>query len=168
MLAVNRTLNEVIGELALLYGSASVDPQDGHGRWALYRQAIDAGQPSDLLLDAVALEPDPSIALSLVLHILEKVPEGDRPTWISRLVVSKGRDYATKRAKELGILQASIAGDLAISADADAPEVWSDWLQLRLAEACLDRTILGILSEHGRTKRIRRIASDRVRSLNSQ
>jgi hypothetical protein len=164
---MNRTLDEVIAELAVLHGSAYVDTQDGHGRWALYRQAIDAEQPSDLLLDVVALEPDPSIALSLVLHILEEVPEGDRPTWISRLVVSKDRDYATKRAKELGIFEAAMAGRLAVNADANAPNAWSDWLQLRLAETCLDRTILDVLTEHGRTKRIRRIASDRVRSLNS-
>ena len=168
MLAVDRTLDEVIAELVVLGGSASVDPHDGHSRWALYRQALGAGQPSDLLLDAVAFEPDPSIALSLVLHVLEEVPEGDRPTWISRLSDSKGRDYATKRGEELGILQAAVAGDLAIDAVSMVFDAWSDWLQLRVAETCLDRAILGALSEHGRTKRIRRIASDRERSLNSQ
>jgi hypothetical protein len=162
-----RTLDDVIAELSLLGGLELSDPRDGHARWDLYRRSIGTGQRADLLHEAVAIESDPSIALSVVLHIMEKLPAADRSSWISQLSVAKDREFAARRAIELGILELAIAGDLSIQGTNEAPQAWSDWLQLRLANSCHDRDVLERLVERGTTKRIRRLAAQRMHSLNS-
>jgi hypothetical protein len=166
VLRMARTLDEVITELSLLGGLELSDPRDGHVRWVLYRRMIDSGQNANLLFEAVGVEPDPSIALSVVLHLLEDLPATARSSWVSQLRVERDRVFAARRAIELDILDLSNAGGLSIQRSAEAPQEWSDWLQLNLANSCGDRDVLERLAERGQTKRIRRSAEQRMRFLN--
>lgn len=162
------SFDDVIAELALASGSGPVDAQDGHARWALYRQAMEAGQRPDLLLQAVRAEPDHAIALSLVLAALERRPSGERISWISGLSINKDREYAERRASELTILAAALTGTLTADALESLPEGGSDWLQLRLAQQCSDKDVLQRLRDRGHTKRIRNCARERMAALKAE
>jgi hypothetical protein len=71
--------------------------------------------------------------------------------------------YAAGCATEVRIYQTrAITGLLA---DEDVEQSWSDWLQIRLAEFTEEAAVLRRLSEKGRTKRIGRIASQRLAAM---
>ncbi|MFF3560857.1 hypothetical protein ACFYXS_12555 [Streptomyces sp. NPDC002574] len=137
-------------------------PPGEHERWARYRLAMDDPARLPELFDAVAAEPDDSIALGIVLHAaLAHVPAAERPAWTDRLGTERSRAYATRRARELGVLDST-----SVSALLDDPPVqdsWSDWLQLRLATSSQEPAVLHRLATTGRTKRIRRLAAARAR-----
>lgn len=156
---MTRDLNDVIRDLSQSDRNA---PSDDHFRWALYLGAAEEQNRWQLLLEAAHLEPDPSMALSLVLRMLEKVPADCRASWTSSLSVRENKEYASRRAAELEIFESILAGDFEIKEMEDVPHDWSDWLQLKLAELCDGEAVLEHLSEHGRTKRIRRLAAERL------
>ncbi|KUJ41139.1 hypothetical protein AB0N87_09415 [Streptomyces sp. NPDC093228] len=156
-------LEAVLAVLAGRLGVDPGDPSDEHDRWAVYRDALDDPAHLPDLFDVVALEPLDSISLGIVLHLLGGLPPSERPSWIDRLGNDRSRAYATCRARELAVLQ----GD-SVTALLDDPSVqdsWSDWLQLGLAGSSDERAVLHRLATEGRTKRIRRLASERIRTI---
>ncbi|MEU6514892.1 hypothetical protein [Streptomyces sp. NPDC046978] len=156
-------LDAVLAALAGRLGVDAGDPSDEHDRWAVYRRALDEPAQLPALFDVVAVEPDDSISLGIVLHLLATLPPSDRQSWIDRLGADRGRAYATRRARELAVLQ----GD-SVTTLLDDPSVqdsWSDWLQLGLADSSDEPAVLHRLATKGRTKRIRRLASERIRTL---
>ena len=165
-----RSLDQVTAALAHRLGAAPGDLSgvlhDEHERWALYRRAFDDPACLPDLIDAVAVEPDPSVALGIVLQVLGGLPPSDRPAWTDRLGTERGRAYAARRSRELGILRS--ASVTALLDDASVPESWSDWLQLCLAESSKEPAVLNRLVVAGRTKRIRRMAFEREHSIRSQ
>ncbi|SNS19750.1 hypothetical protein [Actinacidiphila glaucinigra] len=164
---MSRSLGQVTAALAHRLGAAPGDLSgllhDEHERWALYRRALEHPACLPDLFDAVAVEPDPSVALGIVLQVLGGLPPDERAAWTDRLGTERGRAYAARRARELGILQG--ASVTALLQDASVPESWSDWLQLRLAESSQEPAVLNRLVAAGRTKRIRRLASERERAI---
>lgn len=159
------SLSAIVDSLAALEGGSTLDPSDGHERWALYRRASSLKDRTGLLFDAVRFEPDPEIALSLVLLMFDKLLAAEREAWAEQITTAKQRDFAWKRIRELDILHSAEKGELSLDRAADTHGEWSDWLQLRVADSAADGRILEILSNLGRTKRIRRIADNRIRSL---
>lgn len=152
-------LEEIAGALAGRLGVPPGDLTDGHVRWDLYRRS--SGDPAATadLFDAVAEEPDESVALGVVLRLLGTRPTAERPAWVARLRAEHGREYAARRMADLAIVQ---SGEVtALLADESVQDGWSDWLQLGLAESSVEAAVLARLAEKGRTKRIRRIASER-------
>jgi hypothetical protein len=135
-----------------------------HGRWRLYGEAINRGVGSELLLRAVALEVDRSLAVSIVLRMLELVPEDQYSAWIDQLAPDN-RTYSLKRAAEIHLLRRARSGGLDLQEVAGSLDSWSDWLQLRLATSVDDARVLSIVSARGRTKRIRNAADERIRKL---
>lgn len=159
-------LNRVVGAAGAADRSGPVDGDrwtDGHARWELYRSA--AGQPeaAELLLAAVQAETDLPLSSSVVVMMLEKVPAGERRRWVDALDPAV-RDFAEQRSAELAVLDSLAQGDS--SFDAGDVEAWSDWLQLRVAQAGTDGdgNVLDVLAGHGRTKRIRRHAAESAAS----
>ncbi|MFE2016845.1 hypothetical protein ACFW9O_02195 [Streptomyces sp. NPDC059499] len=155
-------LNRMVGAAGAADRPGPVDGDrwtDGHARWDLYRSA--AGQPeaAELLLAAVRAETDLPLASSAVVMMLEKVPADERRRWVDALR-PEVRGYAERRSNELAVLDSLARGERSFGAD--DVEAWSDWLQLRAAQAGTDGDghVLDVLAEHGRTKRIRRHAAE--------
>jgi hypothetical protein len=154
------SFQELLADLVRCTGSTIGDANDEHERWPVYLAARERTECLGLLFRAVALEPVPSVALGIVLQVLGRLPESTRPAWIAQLRREDGRDYATRRAKEIAIYQSRAATPLLV--DEDVQESWSDWLQLLLAEFSDEPPVLRRLAEKGRTKRIRRFATQRL------
>ncbi|WP_329131867.1 hypothetical protein OG552_11435 [Streptomyces sp. NBC_01476] len=159
-------LAAVLEALARCVGTDPVDAADEHERWGLYARAAGADRCSGQLFEAVGLEPDPNVALGIVLRVMGELTPAARTEWVAQLSSERDRAYAARRAAETGILQSGSVARLLqrerISAGAE--DLWSDWLQLRLAECSGEVVVLRRLAMKGRTKRIRRLASRRLRT----
>jgi hypothetical protein len=152
-------LGDIVTELAGRTGTVIDDMSDEHERWAVYQSAFERGDCSDLLFAAVAAEPVATVALSIILPMLGTLPASARPAWIEQLALPHSREYATRRADDIAILQSAEVTRLLV--DEDVQHSWSDWLQLRLAECSEEPDVLRRLMAKGRTKRIRRYAMQR-------
>ncbi|MFI2429101.1 hypothetical protein ACH5A7_34285 [Streptomyces sp. NPDC018955] len=151
-------LRSAVLEAARRTGVENVDLSSEHARWEVYLRAMDSPAEWDLLREIVGLEPDPSVATSVVLRMLERVPDAERLAWAERLAVEGKRALAVLRVRELRILEAdSPAGD-------EVAE-WSDWLQRAAAEKSASVRVLESLSRSGRTKRVRNLSAERLRAL---
>jgi hypothetical protein len=156
---------EIVDALAGLEGSPVADPGDGHERWALYLSAMDFESRFGLPFDAVGLEPDPAITLSLVLRMLDKLPVVMREAWADNIPYAKEREFVRKRIRELSILCSVNEGVPQPGQAEGTYETWSDWLQLQIANSAYDIRVLELLADRGRTKRIRGTADARIRLL---
>ncbi|MFD0152174.1 hypothetical protein ACWGQ4_32395 [Streptomyces sp. NPDC055721] len=153
------TLRDAVRRLAGLVGRAVPDMTDGHARWELYRAALASDTARPGLLAAVAAEADGALASAVVGEAMELVPRADREAWVQALAPSV-RAFNERRAHELGTLEDLRSRS---TVQAPAPELvdsWSDWLQLRIAAEVSDPSVLQVLAESGRTKRIRRAATE--------
>jgi hypothetical protein len=135
---------------------------DEHLRWEFYQKAMQIGSCRRKLMAAVSLDPDPVLALTVALQMLETEDAHLREEWIAQLRDERQRQYASRRVRELEILEAfgrvpGLSRDVVLT--------WSDWLQVRLAEVSTVVEVLEHLKEHGKTKRIRRTASRRLAAL---
>jgi len=158
-------MQELLVSLAARVGVTVTDVRDEHDRWRVYAPAVNSEDCADLLLEAVGLEPDPNVALSVVLRKLEVVPQADRQRWVDGLTGDIQRQFAARRAAELQVLETR---PLASSLRAGIEQEWSDWLQLRLAESSPEHNVTYWLSRAGRTKRIRRTAAERLKHLRTR
>ncbi|MGW2214013.1 DUF3027 domain-containing protein [Nonomuraea sp. NPDC001684] len=105
-----------------------------------------------LLRDALTEEPDRELALAVILRALEAVTAEERREWIDLAPAGQDRERAEARAKDLELLAGGPAGQ---------PGEWSEWMQLRLAATTSDPATLETLTRAGRTKRVRRLATER-------
>lgn len=124
------------------------------GRWTLYCAAAQDPANHELLLEAATTEADRALAISVVAHMLERIPLQAHSTWLGALGSTES-SFATRRSQELSILHNSAsltAGD----AEATHP-IWTNWLQLRLATTA-PPAVRAVLATAGRTKRIRNLA----------
>ncbi|MCX4983548.1 hypothetical protein [Streptomyces sp. NBC_00572] len=155
---VSPELREALRGLEDRLGTTVTDVTDGHARWELYRAALasDAARPG--LLAAVVAESDGALASGVVGDALERVPRADRNVWVEALSPSV-RAFSERRARELGVLE-DLRSGAAPAPDAGSVADWSDWLQLRIAAEVSDGAVLRLLAESGRTKRIRRTATE--------
>lgn len=156
-------LDDVVTELARRTGVTVADPDREHERWAVYRPALERSDCADLLFAAVAAEPVPSLALSIVLPALGTLPDPARPASIAQLACPESREYATRRARDIALLQSGNVTPLL--ADEDVQDSWSDRPQLRLAEFSAEPDVLRRLAAKGRTRRIRRYATQRLAAV---
>ncbi|TFV33510.1 hypothetical protein E4K10_35565 [Streptomyces sp. T1317-0309] len=155
-------LEAVLAVLAGRLGADPGDPSDEHDRWAVYREALD--DPAICRICSTSWPSSPSTASpSASSCTYRQSPPSERPSWIDRLGTDRSRAYATRRAREVAVLQ----GD-SVTALLDDPSVqdsWSDWLQLGLADSSDEPAVLHRLATEGRTKRVRRLASERIRTI---
>ena len=163
---MDKALHGLLDRIANAVGEPTRGIDTDHGRWHLYECAIKASVALDLLQQAVALEEDRALATTVVLRMLELVADDRQADWISQLAPDN-RTYSEKRAAEIRILRRAKAGELAAGTIAEEIAGWTDWLQIRLAEAMNSRDGLSIVSAQGRTKRIRNTAAGRVKTLSA-
>ncbi|MDV5148443.1 hypothetical protein R1T08_30840 [Streptomyces sp. SBC-4] len=152
-------LRHAVRRLAGLVGWDVPDVTDGHARWELYRAALASDTARPGLLAAVAVEPDGAVASAAVGEALERVPRADRDAWVQALAPSV-RAFSERRAHELGVLEDLRSGSMVRAPAPELVDGWSDWLQLRIAAEVSDSSVLRVLAESGRTKRIRRAAAE--------
>ncbi|MBB5776909.1 DUF3027 domain-containing protein [Nonomuraea jabiensis] len=134
------------------------EDHETYRRWRLYLDALDNRDERGLLLlrDALTEEPDRELALAVILRALEAVTADERREWIDLAPAGQDRERAEARAKDLELLTGGPAGQ---------PGEWSEWLQLRLAATTSDPATLETLARAGRTKRVRRLATERKRAM---
>lgn len=139
----------------------SGDLGDEHVRWALYQEALRQGA-LDLLLLAVAEDPDHVMAAGAVVGALEQVLPGERGRWASVTTGWSTADFVARRAGELDVLESvsrTVGGDGSPAVEEDVGD-WSDWLQRRASVPATRAEVLEVLAERGRTRRIRHTAAE--------
>ncbi|MEU9200064.1 hypothetical protein [Streptomyces sp. NPDC048332] len=151
----------VVSEISAHLGGVAAEVESEHDRWHLYLRAMDSPEGRKLLLRAVEVEPDQSVALSIVLEMMERLPSVESREWVRRLPPGKNRQFAEQRARDYCVMETLGEGGTVDGGPGD----WSVWLQLRAAEVSTDSSLLTRLAETGGTKRVRRIAVDRLRLL---
>ncbi|MER5886682.1 hypothetical protein ABT160_22890 [Streptomyces sp. NPDC001941] len=139
-------------------GTPVSDAADGHVRWDLYRSVLTSREARPFLLAAVTAESDHGVASGVVGAVLEDLPRDERDAWVQALA-PEVRGFSERRARELETLEDLRSGRLAPERLPDAIDEWSDWLQLRAAVQG-DAAVLRVLAASGRTKRIRRTATE--------
>lgn len=154
-------LDEAIRALAAQLRSTdlSLDTSDEHQRWELYKEAINRRIAWNQLLRCVSSETDAAVATTVVAQVMEMVDAELRKRWVDALPEA-GRPFGQQRLREFAILDdpesaKSPQGEWSV-------DDWSDWLQLRLAESTGHLEVLSRLACIGRTKRIRRVAGERL------
>lgn len=156
--------------LASGFGIAG-DLADEHVRWAVYQEALRRGE-LDALQEALAEDPDHVMSSGAVVAALEQVPAAARERWVTITRTWSNAEFVARRADELRILEALgvdgpgplVAGEGSPDdGGASAVDGWSDWLQLRAANPSTRPETLGLLAEHGRTRRIRNLAAEALR-----
>ncbi|MEV5611816.1 hypothetical protein [Streptomyces sp. NPDC052225] len=138
----------------------TADSGDEHVRWSCYRTAMASPDAWATLKKDLEAEPDPAVASSAVLRMLERLPVDEHESWIRVLAFERGRDVAQRRSQDLRTLNSP----LEFEGELD-PDEWSDWLQRRMVEQRTDPPLLDLLSRRGRTKRVRNAAAVRLRTL---
>lgn len=149
-----------LAELVRLLGrDGETDLRDEHGRWAVYQAAPARADVAGPLLAATVAEPEPALAVGVAFAMLERLPAGEAEPWV-RAVPEPEREKVRARAGDLAVLR----GRTPVDAVAVEPEVaaWSDWLQRRLADESHSAAVLTLLAAHGRTRRVRGVARERV------
>jgi hypothetical protein len=110
----------------------------------------------------VSLEPDGPLASAVVGAVLERVPGDERERWV-RILPPAVRGFSERRARDLGVLESFEQGAVSAEVVDDLIDGWSDWLQRRAVRVTADQDVLRVVSQKGRTKRIRRAALDALR-----
>ncbi|MFJ8074742.1 hypothetical protein ACIQ7Q_12625 [Streptomyces sp. NPDC096176] len=152
-------LRDALRRVAEHLGRPLSHAPDGHARWELYRAALGSDTVRPALLEAVAAEPDGALASGVVGEALERLPRAERDTWVQALAPDV-RAFCERRAGELATLEDLRSGALAPGRVPELIDTWSDWLQLRIITEAPDETALRALATTGRTKRIRRTATE--------
>ncbi|MFI5529565.1 hypothetical protein ACIA8O_13605 [Kitasatospora sp. NPDC051853] len=141
------------------------DP-DEHVRYAHYQRLFAEVAPAEAaaLVIRVLTDPDRSMANSAVCGYLDHraaalLTDPQFPAWQREMAGPVAvDDFSTRRLTEWALLRA-VTLDEAWSAEELLAA--SNWLQLRLAETSTSPTALAVLTEGGRTRRIRNIAHSR-------
>ncbi|MCA5892533.1 hypothetical protein LEP48_04090 [Isoptericola sp. NEAU-Y5] len=156
------SFNEAVQELAVL---ARVDPslalEDEHVRWAVYEASVSDPERHRLLQVAVCGEVNAPLASAVVTRVLEAISDGERGQWVDLLPPGRLQEFARTRAAELHVWDDLADGALGESRRGELGG-WSQWLQLRAAEQSNIVWVLDELSRIGATKRIRRLAHERL------
>ncbi|GAA3583388.1 hypothetical protein GCM10022198_03260 [Klugiella xanthotipulae] len=155
---------DALAELARTVGVDSSALANEDARWDAYRRVIESRAHVDLLYSCVKSEPDPALASAVVVEVLETVPPQDRGRWVEAVDDSQ-KDSVRTREWEIGVLDSLNAGQKNVSDVKMSVDNWSNWLQQRIAETEMSWDVLAVIASRGRTKRIRRYASERLRRL---
>ncbi|GAB3947907.1 hypothetical protein GCM10029976_078050 [Kribbella albertanoniae] len=148
------------GRLAEFAGMPAADVSDEHVRWRIYQKAI-FGDDLESLRQAIRSEPDPSLAVCVVLAAMENHPN-DRATWVD-LLAPEHRALPTQRLADLETLEPFET--VPHHAVIDGLRTWTDWLQRRVVIATFEPTVLEALATHARTNRVRSTATQRLTAV---
>lgn len=133
---------------------------DEHHRWHLYQQALPEPRLRHHLRAALGREPDRGVATGVVLLAFDLDPTpARRAEWVAS-VYGEARDFVALRARELLVLEAVQHSGVVEDDDVTG---WTHWLQREAAEQATVRWVLEKLAAEGRTRKVRNIATERLR-----
>ena len=138
-------------------------PENEHERYGAYIRAKGRQDCLGPLLECLRVEPDEALATSMLAALMEVLGPVDRQGLLD-IAPHDSVDFLRTRAEDLLLLeQLSAAGDV------DDEVVGrllasSDWLQRRAVEGVSAKSVLTVLAESGRTRRVRAQAAKRLRS----
>lgn len=152
-------LAAAVGALCEAVQVDPLDPENEHGRWELYRRALEVDESFDALRRCVLVEPVVQIAVGVVFALLESRSIDDLAEW-TRALPPWAVDLVTSRARDLEIVRTfSAAGAVPTEEDVDR---WSDWTQRRLSLESRSEPTLVRLGQVGATRRVRSQARRRL------
>lgn len=158
-------LRDRVELLAGELGVASSDLESEHGRWTLYQQAVEDPNQFELLKRCLAEESDAAVASSVVLLILEKLTGPEHASWVEMLPADS-QESATVRSEEVQVLVRARESRLDRAEVDSNLEHWTDWLQRRLVDV-LEGESLRLLADRARTRKVRNVSAQRLRSQQS-
>ncbi|MGW3287347.1 hypothetical protein ACWDR3_22190 [Streptomyces sp. NPDC001002] len=141
---------------------------DEHRRFARYLHELAVVKDEDeaALVAGVLRDPDATMAQSAVVRHLDRraarlLTEDGFTAWAHTMAeVGAGREFLARRLREWVLLRAIAVGEPWGPEEVTAG---SDWFQRRAVEILSSRTALTLLSEAGRTRRVRADAGSRLR-----
>ncbi|MBB5800257.1 hypothetical protein F4560_000025 [Saccharothrix ecbatanensis] len=156
---------EFVAATGLQDVDVNVGVHDEHVRHEVYLRALaDATPPDDLqVITRVLGDPDQVMAVSAVVRHLDRLGEShpDFDTWAEAVLpVLGGREFPTRRVAEWLLYRDLVAGG---EPDRDRLREASDWLQRKVADNLTRPSVLEVLAEVGRTKRVRNTAKSKIR-----
>lgn len=144
---------------------------DEHLRYQAYKEAVDAKSNIDDvqgLIETLSHDPDRTMASAAATYLVDAAANTIRnleefSSWTQKLqLLQEGFEFPQRRAEEW-ILYKKIQIE---QADAlDEIQQRSDWVQRKVAAESNSTNALELLAESGRTKRIRSMAQQRLRTL---
>ncbi|WP_426502433.1 hypothetical protein ACPPVO_32885 [Dactylosporangium sp. McL0621] len=148
------------------------DPADGQARFHQLSAAVRESRPEDdpALLAALLAEPDRLMAESVLTSLVDTRAEGlaspaSFAEWAKPVLDAVGTDgFIARRVQEWSLFKALQSGE---PIDREALAAASNWLQRKVVEEVDSATVLGVLGETGRTKRVRNLAKTRAGRLRS-
>lgn len=158
--AVDDELRRLLDAMAAETGfDAPAVWENEHDRWDLYQEALREPALERHLRDAIGRESDRGVSTSVVLLAFDREPAPERrERWVAALA-PEARDVVARRARELVVLEAARDGSLL----EDDVTGWTHWLQRSAAEQATVRWVLETLAAEGRTRKIRNVATERLR-----
>jgi hypothetical protein len=124
-------LGAVVTALAEQLGERVGDLDDEHERWRIVQRAVQCRVRFDLVFRVVGLERDQSMAESVVVSVLEVLPDSEHAAWIDQLAPNHRR-YCHNRSAEIAIVRGARSGGYDAEELAAHLDNWSDWVQRRL------------------------------------
>jgi hypothetical protein len=157
-------LDAVVTALAGQLGERVGDLDDEHERCRIFERAVQRRLGLDLVFRAIGLERDQSMAESVVTSVLEELPDSEHAAWIDQLAPDHRR-YSQNRSAEIAIVRRARSAGYHAEELAAHLDTWSDWVQRRLVLVVDDPQTLAVLARHGRTRKVRNAAAERLRHV---
>lgn len=156
---------EASSELAALAARTGVGPpgsdEDEHWRWWVYSSAVEDPTTWSALLRLVSEEPDPHVAESVVLLMVERVDPTTATEWVD-LLPAEHQGLPRARLRDVVLRDRVLAGD---HVAVDEISGWTRWLQREVAGSSESQEVLSVLEASGATRRIRGLARERMIAL---
>lgn len=156
---------ETSSELAALAARTGVGPprpdEDEHWRWWVYSSAVEDPTTWSALLRLVSEEPDPHVAESVVLLMVERVDPTTATEWVD-LLPAEHQGFPRARLRDVVLRDHVLAGG---HVAVDEVPGWTGWLQREVAGSSESQDVLSVLEASGATRRIRGLARERMIAL---
>jgi hypothetical protein len=166
-MSLREDIREILTATGVHQGDLETLLRDEHARYRLYLEALTlapATRERDLIA-AVLRDPDRIMAEAAVVAHADRQATLLRSyesfsAWARRIAdLIEEYDFLQRRLNEWQLFKRIIDGAEEVNAVHDA----SDWLQRKLSEEAISRTVLTELAATGRTKRVRNVAQSRLK-----
>jgi hypothetical protein len=151
-----------LAALAARKGVGTPGPDDDeHWRWWVYSSAVEDPTTWPVLLRLVSQEPDPHLAASVVLLMIERVDARSAMEWVD-LLPTDFQSFPRARLRDVMVRDGVLAGRQVAVDDVSG---WTRWLQREVAGSSESLEVLSVLEASGATRRIRGLARERMIAL---
>ncbi|MGY1946469.1 hypothetical protein [Nocardia asiatica] len=145
----------------------AVDDDDGHQRYARYRQELAWVLPEGEsgMIEVVLGDPDTAMAEAAVVEHLDRratelLSASEFLDWAHTIGQVIGeREYLVRRLREWALLRSIRTGE---AWTADQIRGASDWFQRKAVDLATSPAVLALLADQGRTRRVRAAAARRT------